>query len=144
MKTHKQESIRALLEDHELKVVLDSPKNDYRFEYYTTASKDPTTNQNRFFRTYRVLDLLRGGMTPEPWDSFDLDKQTELVTNLIEFSGYRISKVVTGWVVKCPLCGLSTRGKIWESIPKICPGKRSRKCGQTFGPKDVVEDTHAD
>lgn len=65
-------TVRRLLENLELKIVLDSPDDDYRFEYFTTSIKDRETGEPRLTRTYRLLDLIRGGVTPEPWDTYDL------------------------------------------------------------------------
>ena len=121
-------TVRRLLENIELKIVLDSPGNDYRFEYFTTFLKDRQTAEPRLTRTYQLLDLIRGGVTPEPWDAFDLDKQTTLVTNLMRVSHYRMTKIVCGWKIICPVCGHDMRGKIWESIPKICKAKNQKKC----------------
>lgn len=121
-------TVRHLLENIELKIVLDSPGNDYRFEYFTTSIKDRQTAEPRLTRTYQLLDLIRGGVTPEPWDTYDLDKQTILVTSLMRFSHYRMAKIVGGWKIICPVCGHVMRGKIWESIPKICKAKSPRKC----------------
>ncbi len=145
MTEHNEESekVRRLLQNHELKVILDSPRSDYRFEYYTTTVKDVGINESRRIRTYRLLDLIRGGITPEPWDSYDLDKQTTLVTNLIECGGYRISKVVAGWTVKCPACGHLMQGKIWESVPTTCGGKGPPKCRHKITDENIVEEVYA-
>jgi hypothetical protein len=35
--------VRRLLQNLELKIVLDSPDDDYRFEYFTTSTKDRQT-----------------------------------------------------------------------------------------------------
>ena len=145
MTEHNEESekVRRLLQNHELKVILDSPRSDYRFEYYTTMVKAAGTNESRRIRTYRLLDLIRGGITPEPWDSYDLDKQTTLVANLIECGGYRISKVVTGWTVKCPACGHLMQGNIWESVPTTCGGKGPPKCRHKITDENIVEEMYA-
>lgn len=132
--------IRTLLKNHELKVVLDSPDKDYRFEYYTTTSKDKQTGELRYVRTYRLRDLLRRSVTEEPWDIYDLDKQTMLVTGLLEYSHYRIAKIVAGWTMKCPSCGEIMRGKIWEDAPKACTGQGSVKCRQRFDDDHLVEE----
>ncbi len=132
-------TIRCLLENLELKIVLDSPDSDYRFEYFTTAIKDRQTGEPRLTRTYRLLDLIRGGITPEPWDTYDLDKQATLVTNLIRFSRYRMTKVLCGWEVTCPVCGHIMRGKTWEPVPKTCTAKSSRKCRTTIDDARITE-----
>ncbi len=126
-------TVRRLLENTDLKIVLDSPGNDYRIEYSTTSIKD------RKIRTYRLLDLVRGGITPEPWDTFDLDKQATLVTNLISFSRYHITNVFCGWQVTCPACGHIMRGKIWQAVPRICAAKSPRKCRVQIDDKSISE-----
>jgi hypothetical protein len=136
--------IRTLLKNHELKVVLDSPDKDYRFEYYTTTVKDRKTGELRYVRTYRLLDLRRGGVTQEPWDVFELEKQTTLVTGLLHYSRYQISKIVTGWMIKCPSCGQIMRGKIWEAVPTTCTAESSPKCRQRFDDDHLVEEILVD
>ena len=132
-------TVRRLLENLELNIVLDSPDDDYRFEYFTTSMKDRQTGEPRLTRTYRLLDLIRGGVTPEPWDTYDLDKQTTLITNLMKFSRYRMAKIVCGWEVICPACGHVMRGKNWESIPKTCMAESPRKCRARIDDKCIVE-----
>jgi hypothetical protein len=132
-------TVRRLLENLELKIILDSPDNDYRFEYFTTSLQDRQTGELRLTRTYRLLDLIRGGVTPEPWDTYDLDKQTSLVINLMKFSDYRMAKIVCGWEVICPVCGHVMRGKIWESIPKTCMAKSPKKCGTRIDDGGIKE-----
>ena len=132
-------TVRRLLENLELKIVLDSPDNDYRFEYFTTSIKDRQTGKPRLTRTYRLLDLIRGGVTPEPWDAYDLDKQTTLVTNLVRFGRYRMAKIVCGWKVNCPACGHVMRGKNWESTPKTCTAELPRKCRARIDDESIVE-----
>jgi hypothetical protein len=132
-------TVRRLLENLELKIVLDSPDDDYRFEYFTTSIKDRQTGEPRLTRTYRLLDLIRGGVTPEPWDAYDLDKQTTLVTNLMRSSSYRMAKIVSGWEVICSACGHVIRGKNWESTPKTCTAEPPRKCRAKIDEKSIVE-----
>jgi hypothetical protein len=132
-------TVRRLLENLELKIVLDSPNNDYRFEYFTTSIKDRQTEELRLTRTYRLLDLIRGGVTPEPWDTYDLDKQASLVTNLMRFSRYRMTKIVCGWEAICPVCGYVMSGKIWESIPKTCRNESPRKCRTRIDDEGIKE-----
>ena len=135
--------VHALLRDPELKVVLDAPEGDYRIEYYATASKNAGSGVARPVRAYRLVDRIRGGVTQEPWDRFDLDKQTALATHLMAFGGYRLSKVVAGWKVKCPACGHTSRGKIWEAVPAGCVGKGPPKCRYRLAAADVAEVLHA-
>ena len=141
---HDASTVRRLLENLELKIVLDSPDNDYRFEYFTTSIKDRQTGEPRLTRTYRLLDLIRGGVTPEPWDTYDLDKQTTLVTNLMRFSRYRIAKIVCGWEVICPVCGHIMRGKNWESSPKTCKTEPPKKCRARIEDKCIAETLFAE
>jgi len=137
--------VRSLLRNDELKIVLDSPEEDYRFEYYTTILKDRQSGKDRHVRTYRLVDLRKGGVTPEPWDVYEIEKQTGLVTNLISVGRYRIVKIVAGWTIKCPSCGKLMRGKIWDSIPKTCSGHGSSKCRQELDvglvKETIVDDT---
>ncbi len=137
-------AIRRLLENTELKIVLDSPENNYRIEYFTTSVKDRGTGESHRTRTYRLLDLIRGGVTPEPWDTFDVDKQVTLVANLMRVSRYRITKVICGWEATCPVCGHNMRGKIWDSVPKSCPAQNPRKCRTTIGDESISEVLFAD
>ena len=132
-------TVRRLLENLELSIVLDSPDGDYRFEYFTTSIKDRQTGEPRLTRTYRLIDLIRGAVTSEPWDTYDLDKQTTLVTNLMMFNRYRMAKIVCGWEVICPECGHLMRGKNWESPPKMCMAESPSKCRTKIDDKCIVE-----
>ena len=136
--------VRNLLKNHELKLVLDSPDQDYRFEYDTTTIKDSKTGEVRYVRTYRLLDLVRGAVTQQPWDVFELEKQTTCVAGLLEFSRYRISKIVSGWTITCPSCGDIMRGRIWESAPKTCTAKGSPRCRQRLDDNHLVEEVLVD
>lgn len=133
------QTVRRLLENLELKIVLDSPDDNYRFEYFTTFTKDRQTGEPRLTRTYRLLDLIRGGVTPEPWDTCDLDEQTTLVTNLMRFGRYRMAKIVCGWEIICPTCGHVMRGKNWESTPKTCMAESPGRCRTRIDDKRIVE-----
>ena len=134
------EELRGLLQDQGLRVVLDSPEGDYRLEYYTTAIKDTSSGAPRHVRTYRLVDVLRGGVTQEPWDRFYLERQAALIANLIGFGGYRISRVITGWRVKCPACGHVVRGRIRDAVPANCPGKGPPKCRRGITDEDIAEE----
>lgn len=131
-------NIRGLLKDINVLLHIESLQQDYRFEYYTSAVKDPETGKQQLTRSYRLRDLLRGNVTQEPWDKFDLDKQTGLVTNLLELSGYKVVKMVTGWKVKCPSCSHLMEGKIWEAAPKTC---RAKGCKQKIDAEKVIDIT---
>lgn len=134
-----ENAVRQLLENLELKIFLDSPGGDYRFEYFTLSIKNSQTGEPRQTRTYRLLDLVRGGVTPEPWGTYDLKKQTTLVTKLMRLNRYRMAKIVCGWEVICPACGHTIRGKNWESTPKTCTAELPRKCRARIDYKCVVE-----
>jgi hypothetical protein len=131
--------VRHLLENLELKIVLDSPDDDYRFEYFTTFLNDRQTGEPRLIRTYRLHDLIRRGVTPEPWDTYDLDKQVTLITNLMRFSHYRVAKIVCGWEVACSACGHVMCGKHWETSPKTCTAQSPRICRARIDNKCLVE-----
>lgn len=135
-----QEQVHLLLKNQELKIVLDSPDGDYRFEYYTTTSKDSKTGEARYVRTYRLIDLLRGAVSVEPWDTYDLEKQTTLVTGLINFGRYKVSRVIAGWSIKCPSCGHVMTGKHWESVPKNCTASSSPRCSHRLNDPHLVNE----
>jgi hypothetical protein len=130
--------IRSLLENIEVKIVLDSPKNDYRFEYFTASIKDRDTGEARLNRTYRLLDLVRGGIVSEPWDVYSLESQATVVANLIKFSQYRITKLVSGWKIVCPSCGHIVQGKIWQTMPKKCIAQHP-KCSAAIDEQTATE-----
>jgi hypothetical protein len=132
-------TIRHLLENLELKIVLDSPYNDYRIEYFTTSLRDRVTGESRFTRTYHLIDLVRGGTTPEHWDTFHLEKQADLVVNLLTLCGYHIAKVVKGWEAHCPSCENVMHGKIWVPLPKKCAVEPSRKCKTVIESSSIIE-----
>jgi len=90
----KTEEIQQLLKDINVKLLLESPTQDYQFEYYTRTIRDPITDKIiRYIRTYKLNDLIRGNVTQEPWDTFDLDRQTGYVTNLLT-NGTKLSPSV--------------------------------------------------
>lgn len=127
---------KELLQDINVLLHLDSPKGDYRVEYYTSVTKNPDTGDETYTRTYRLRDLLRGNVSLEPWDKFDLHKQVDLVSNLMDLSGYQVSKAVKGWKVECPKCGSTISGKMWQTPPKTC---RTNGCKHEIDPATVVE-----
>ena len=132
-------NIRILLENFELKIILESPANDYRLEYFTTAQKDRRGGEPRLTRAYRLLDLTRKTVTASPWDDFDVRKQPELIENLINISKYKITSIIYRWRATCPECRNMTEGKIWESITETCMEKRPKKCGAKIAAPDIVE-----
>lgn len=136
---HIQTRVRRLLEEQDVKMVFDCPKGEYRFEYFTTIAKDPRTRQPIQQRTYRLTDLQRGTVTPEPWDTFDTEKQARLVAGLVVFSGYRLTRAIAGWTVVCPSCGHIMEGKHWEAVPTICKSSARPKCGRKLDGVPVEE-----
>ncbi|WON74167.1 hypothetical protein [Nitrosospira sp. Is2] len=132
-------TIRHLLENLEFKIVLESPDNDYRIEYFTTSLKDRVTRESKFTRTYHLIDQVRGGVTPEHWDTFDLEKQVDLVVNLLTHCDYRVVKVVNGWEASCPSCKKVMQGKTWQPFPKKCSVKRPRKCKMLIERSSIIE-----
>lgn len=132
-------TISQLLKNTDLKIILDSPENDYRLEYFTTFAKDKETGEHCLARTYRLKDLVRGGITSEPWDTFNHDRQVTLITNLINFGNYRIIKVICGLEIKCSACNQTMRIKTWESIPKRCGGRNPEKCESPIDSSNITE-----
>ncbi len=132
-------TINQLLKNTDLKIILDSPENDYRLEYFTTFTKDRETGEPCLARTYRLKDLVRGGITSEPWDTFNHDKQVTLITNLINFGNYRIIKVISGLEIKCPACNQTMQIKNWEAIPKRCGANNQKKCFSSIDSSNVTE-----
>lgn len=120
-------NIREMLENCDLMLVLDSPNGDYRFEYSASPAKDRETGTTVLIRKYRLLDLVRGTITAEPWDAYNIDAQARILTNLIGLSLYRL-KVIAGWYVKCQSCGHAMNWKIWKLPPKRCTAKTSPRC----------------
>lgn len=131
--------VHRLLQSHDLKVILDCPKGEYRFEYFTTSTKDSRTRKATLQRTYRLVDLKRGTVTAEPWDAYDLAKQTSLVAGLISYSGYNVSRVISGWSITCPSCGYTMSGRHWESVPSTCKARATPKCYHRLDGVNVAE-----
>lgn len=119
--------VSRILADLERRVELQSPTDDYAIHYLTTTFKEPATGELRLVRTYRLHDLVRGGVTAECWGPFDLQKQTEIVLGLLTRSNYRLERMVRGWTATCPECGTQYHGRIWETPPQACKGKRACK-----------------
>lgn len=132
-------NFRLLLENLDLKLILDSPDGAYRFEYFTALSKNRDDNCEVKTRKYRLIDLVRGTVTPDPWDAFNLETQARLLPGLINWSRYQLT-IVTGWKVKCPACGEVTVGKHWKSPPKACA---STNCDGKFERGLVEVETQA-
>lgn len=129
---------RELLDDFDAKLILDSPNEEYRFEYYTVCVKDAENPQGIKIRKYRLLDRVRGTVTPEPWDAFDVERHAEILRGLTAWSEYRL-KVSRGWEVTCTSCGHLMTGKTWQVAPKTCASKNRPKCKQPVKDADVVD-----
>lgn len=132
-------TIRYLLENKKLKIIIDSPDNAYCFVYFSTISIDRLTKKRRLVRSYQLIDRVRGQLTSEPWGDYHLDKQTILVTNLINLSGYQIAKISVGWRAACSLCGRVTRRGHWQNAPSKCEPKPKNNCHALFNPADIDE-----
>jgi hypothetical protein len=120
---------RKLLENLDLKLVLDSPNNEYRFEYYTSCSKDQGTGIETKSRKYRLLDQVRGTVTPEPWDAFNIESHARILRGLTNWSQYRLT-LVSGWEVQCSSCGHVMSGKAWQPLPRSCTANHHPRCKQ--------------
>jgi hypothetical protein len=135
-------NFRELLEDLDVKLLLDSPNGEYRFEYFTVLSKNRDTGQDVKVRKYRVLDQIRGTITPDPWDAYNLESQARILPGLISWSDYRLT-VITGWKIACPACGYIMKGKPWKIPPKTCSSKASPKCNERLDHDHVLLEQHA-
>jgi len=134
-------TVRDLLDNKKLKIIIDSPDNTYCFEYFSTISIDRWTKERRLVRTYRLIDKNSSQIISEPWDAYDLDKQTVLVNNLIALSRYQITKITGGWQATCPSCGQVTRHGHWQNPPSKChpEPKSTKKCQYLFKLTDINE-----
>jgi hypothetical protein len=129
---------RELLQNLDLKLILDSPKDEYRFEYYTVATKEVGTSVETKTRKYRLLDQVRGTITVEPWNAFSLERHAEILSGLIRWSHYRL-KVSVGWQIQCPSCDQVVTGKPWQLPSKSCTSKHLVRCLQKFDDTLVSE-----
>lgn len=126
------ESVYSLLGDLRLKVRIESERGDYAFEYYTDRFLGQDPENPVLTRAYRLLDLARGSSIKSPWDKFDLEKQTQLLSVLLSDGRYQIKKVIKGWRVVCPECHREFRGEIWQPPPAKCLGRSDFNCTGTF------------
>ena len=129
---------RELLQNFDLKLILDSPNEEYRFEYYTVVTKETGSSVETKTRKYRLLDQARGTVTVEPWDAFNLDRHAEILRGLTSWSRYKL-KVSVGWEIQCPTCNGVVSGKPWESRAKSCSSKHLVRCLQKFDDTLVSE-----
>lgn len=129
--------VRRLLADTEIKIVLEAGARHYRIEYLTTRAASRGVEKSVLARTYRLFDQIRNTESSEPWDSFDLDKQTRLVTQLLTITDYKLKRLVRGWTVVCPACEKRMEGKIWEAPPKVCKGTKAIQCARGISSDDV-------
>lgn len=129
---------RELLQNFDLKLILDSPNEEYRFEYYTVVTKETGSSVETKTRKYRLLDQARGTVTVEPWDAFNLDRHAEILRGLTSWSRYKL-KVSVGWEIQCPTCATAVSGKPWEAHAKSCTSKHLVRCLQKFDDTLVSE-----
>lgn len=129
---------RELLANHDLKLILDSPNDEFRFEYYTVAVKGSGSAIETKVRKYRLLDLARGTITVEPWDAFNLERHADILRGLTSWSRYKL-KVSEGWKIQCPSCNGVISGKSWQVPPKSCASKHLGRCLQKFDDTLVSE-----
>lgn len=130
-------NFHALLADFDFRLVLDSPNGEYRFEYFTVLSK-PDTEQEVKIRKYRLHDKMRGTVTLDPWDGYNLETQARILQGLIEWSHYRLI-IITGWKVTCSVCGHLMDGKPWQIPPTVCTSKNHPRCNNKIK-KNLVEE----
>jgi hypothetical protein len=133
--THEQ--VRIMLGSPELKVVFESPNNEYRIEYGTQVVAVNARVDAPKVRTYQLVDLQRGGSMGNPWGEFDLDKQVGYVWHLLQQSGYRLESVTEGWLAKCPTCGCRFEGEEWRTRPRACANPETRGKAHALGEADV-------
>jgi hypothetical protein len=132
-----EHNIYTLLKDPDIEFELESDNKQYVFVYSTRIVAKDIDNPTQFERTYWLEQAGAGGTLVEPWDAFDVTKQTTLAQNLVRFAGYRVRGVFNGWKVVCPRCGNSMTGKIWRNSPKDCKSIPSRvRCHYVFTEHD--------
>jgi len=131
-----KKDIRARLDNADLKLVFESPDEVYRLEYFSVASIDPVTKKREASRRYRLLHRPTRSVIIDPWDQYDAEKQSVLLSRLIAYSGYRLAEVVTGWRAVCPQCGERYSGRHWDPAPTAC---RKSKCGAPLAAEEVRE-----
>jgi hypothetical protein len=134
-----KDSIHSLLADLRLKIRIESERGDCAFEYYTDRYLGQDPDNPVLSRAYRLLDLARGSSIKSPWDKFDLEKQTQLLSVLLKDGRYQIKRVINGWQVVCPECHGVVHGEIWQPIPANCPGRADLNCSGKFQP-DMAEE----
>jgi hypothetical protein len=119
--------IARVAPDKNLKVVITSDKGDYEFQIYTErAAKDATQTELR--RTYALTELTSGAKMVENWGRLDEPAMIRIFSNLLSFSAYSITKVVSDWIVTCPECGHIEKGKHYEPQPRACKSQKSHGC----------------
>lgn len=122
---------RELLENHDLNIILDSPSNEYQVQYYVGYAKDHRSKNEVKIRKHRLLDKARGTVTPEPWDTFNLDGHVRIIRALIHWNRYRLT-LISGWRVRCPRCSHQMTGEPWKPLPKQCTSGTRPRCKQAI------------
>ena len=126
-----------LLEDEDIEFELESPCQQYVLVYSTRPIAKDKEHPTEFERTYWLEISGTNSVIVDPWDSFDLAKQQDLIHNLMDFAGYRLRAAFDGWQLDCPKCGHQTSGKIWRNSPKKCESMIQRKkCKHPFAKTD--------
>jgi hypothetical protein len=119
--------ISRVVPDKSLKAIITSDKGDYEFQIYTErAAKDAV--QTGLRRTYALIELAGGSKMVENWGRLDEPAMIRILSNLLRFSDYTMTKVVSGWSVTCPECGHVEKGKHYEPQPRACKSAKSGGC----------------
>jgi hypothetical protein len=93
MNENEEKYIASLLENPDIEFELESPNKQYVVCYSTRIVAKDIEKPSQFERTYWIDQEGAGGTLVEPWDAFDLIKQTTLAQNLIRFSHYSLRGV---------------------------------------------------
>jgi hypothetical protein len=102
-----------LVLDKNIKITISSRKGDYQIQVCTErAAKDADATDLR--RTYALTELATGQVMTENWERKDPEASSLLLSGLLQYSDYEITKVVADWVVTCPECGHTERGRHYE------------------------------
>lgn len=128
--------IPMVVQDKNLKVVITSKKGDYEFQIYTEpAAKNATQNDLR--RTYLLAELSSGAKMVENWGRLDATAMIRIFSNLLLFSNYSITKIVSDWKVSCPECSHTEQGRHYEPQPRTCKAPKNKGCSLR-GSKDFA------
>lgn len=133
--------VRAILDNKDLELELESPDKKYYFVYSTNivAKEIEVVNSTQLMRTYWLASAEASTSGPPAWGAYQHEMQVESVTNLIRFAKYNAIGVYDKWQLKCPRCDSVYSGKIWRNSPKSCETKfENKKCGYEFQGSDKV------